>query len=107
MTGRRLQIVWKLSEVISMPSTRPAGKMRTALIAILAACGLMLTCNAQKPVTQKTQPEYDLLITGGHIIDGSGSPWYEGDVAVKGGRIAAVGRLVNASAKRVINAKGL
>jgi len=90
-----------------MPSTRSAGKMRAALIAILAACGLMLTCNAQKPVTQKTQPEYDLLITGGHIVDGSGSPWYEGDVAVKGGRIAAVGRLVNARAKRVINATGL
>jgi len=43
----------------------------------------------------------------GHIIDGSGSPWYQGEVAVKGGKIAAVGRLVNPTARRVIDATGL
>ena len=32
--------------------------------------------------------QYDLLIVHGHIIDGSGSPWFEGSVAVKDGRIA-------------------
>jgi len=51
--------------------------------------------------------QYDLLIVGGHIIDGSGSPWFEGSVAVKDGKIADVGRLVNATASRVIDAKGL
>jgi len=53
------------------------------------------------------EPQYDLLIVGGHIIDGSGSPWFEGSVAVKDGKIADVGRLVNATASRVIDAKGL
>ena len=33
---------------------------------------------------------YDLIIRDGHIIDGTGSPWYAGDVAVKDGRIAAI-----------------
>jgi N-acyl-D-amino-acid deacylase len=52
-------------------------------------------------------PEFDLLITHGHIIDGTGSPWFEGSVAIQGGRIAAVGRLVHPTARRVIDATGL
>src|ERR1700748_2630010 len=50
---------------------------------------------------------YDLLIRNGHIYDGTGSPWYQGDVAIKDGHIAAIGRLGGASAKRVIDAHGL
>lgn len=52
-------------------------------------------------------PQYDLLIVGGHIVDGSGSPWFEGSVAVKDGRIVDVGRLPNATARQVIDAAGL
>jgi dihydroorotase/N-acyl-D-amino-acid deacylase len=53
------------------------------------------------------EPRYDLLIINGHILDGSGSPWFEGSVAIKDGRIAAVGRLPRATARRVIDAQGL
>ena len=53
------------------------------------------------------QSVYDLLIINGHILDGSGSPWFEGSVAVKDGKIAAVGRLPNVAAQRVIDAGGL
>ncbi|MGH9430848.1 MAG: N-acyl-D-amino-acid deacylase family protein [Terriglobia bacterium] len=53
------------------------------------------------------EPQYDLLIVHGHIIDGSGSPWYEGSVAVKGGKIVAAGRLIHPTARRVIDAAGL
>ncbi|HET7840999.1 MAG TPA: amidohydrolase family protein, partial [Terriglobia bacterium] len=53
------------------------------------------------------QTEYDLLVVNAHIVDGSGSPWYEGSVAVKDGKIAAVGRLPGARAKRTIDAHGL
>src|SRR5437588_9955787 len=49
---------------------------------------------------------YDLLIRNGHIIDGAGNPWFAGDVAVSGDRIAAVGDLRNAHAKREIDARG-
>jgi N-acyl-D-amino-acid deacylase len=50
---------------------------------------------------------YDLVIRNGHIIDGTGSPWYSGDIAIRGGRIAALGKLDGASAKRTIDAHGM
>lgn len=50
---------------------------------------------------------YDLIIRNGHIIDGTGSPWYAGDIAIQDGRIAAIGLLDTAPAKRRIDAHGL
>ncbi len=50
--------------------------------------------------------DYDLVIRGGRIVDGTGNPWFNGDVAIRGDRIAAVGR-VEGTADREINAKGL
>jgi N-acyl-D-amino-acid deacylase len=50
---------------------------------------------------------YDLLILNGRIIDGTGSPWFAGNVAVRGDRIAAVGSLVGAQAHDTIDATGL
>src|SRR5262249_39839742 len=52
-------------------------------------------------------PLYDLLIRNGRIIDGTGDPWYAGDVAIRGDRIVAIGKLRNAKAKRVIDATGM
>ncbi|HWC96487.1 MAG TPA: D-aminoacylase [Candidatus Sulfopaludibacter sp.] len=48
--------------------------------------------------------DYDLLIRNGRVIDGSGNAWFRADVAVKDGRIAAVGRLTGATAARTIDA---
>ncbi len=50
-------------------------------------------------------PSFDLVITKGHIIDGTGSPWYSADVGIKAGRIAAIGNLRSASAKQFIDAQ--
>jgi len=50
--------------------------------------------------------EFDLLIRNGKVVDGSGNPWLYADVAVKGDRIAHVGR-IEGTAKREIDAKGL
>ena len=36
---------------------------------------------------------FDIVITNGHIVDGTGSPWYSGDVGIRDGRIAAIGNL--------------
>jgi dihydroorotase/N-acyl-D-amino-acid deacylase len=49
---------------------------------------------------------FDLIITNGHIIDGTGSPWYSGDVGIRDGRIAAIGNLSGAPSSRTIDAKG-
>src|SRR6202162_1328307 len=49
---------------------------------------------------------FDLIIANGHIIDGTGSPWYSADVGIRDGRIAAIGRLGLASAQRRTAAAG-
>ena len=56
--------------------------------------------------TSAQTPTYEVLIRGGRIVDGTGAPWYAGDVAVAGGRIAAIGRLDRATARQVIDATG-
>jgi len=50
---------------------------------------------------------YSIVIKGGRIVDGSGNPWFQGDVAVDGDRIAKVGALGKYEAEKVIDAKGL
>lgn len=52
-------------------------------------------------------PQYDILITNGKIIDGTGNSWYYGSVAVKDGKIVAIGRNVSGSAKKTIDVAGL
>ena len=49
---------------------------------------------------------FDLVITNGHIIDGTGSPWYSGDIGIRGGKIAAIGNLSQAPRARTIDANG-
>jgi dihydroorotase/N-acyl-D-amino-acid deacylase len=51
-------------------------------------------------------PPFDLVIRNGRIVDGTGSPWYSGDVGIRDGRIAAIGRLDGAGATRTVDAGG-
>jgi N-acyl-D-aspartate/D-glutamate deacylase len=53
------------------------------------------------------EPAYDLVIRNGRVIDGTGNPWFHGDVAIRGDRIAAVGRVPPGAGRREIDAKGL
>jgi dihydroorotase/N-acyl-D-amino-acid deacylase len=55
----------------------------------------------------QAQPSFDIIISGGRVVDGTGAPWFAGDVGITSDRIAAIGRLGDASAKRRIDARGL
>ncbi len=48
--------------------------------------------------------DYDVLIRNARVIDGSGNPWFRADVGVRDGRIAAVGKLANATAYKTVDA---
>src|ERR1700687_4029999 len=51
--------------------------------------------------------DFDLLIRGGRIVDGTGNPSFLGDVAIRGNRIVAMGQLKSLTAKGVLEANGL
>ena len=51
--------------------------------------------------------QFDTVIRNGHIVDGTGSPWYSADIGIRNGRIAAIGSFPHAQAKAVIDASGL
>lgn len=53
------------------------------------------------------QPSYDYIITGARIVDGTGAPWFVGDIGISGDHITAIGDLRAATAKQRIDAAGL
>ncbi len=75
------------------------------------AVGEVAAAAYDAPVESEPQNQsgtvYDVLIRNGKLIDGSGNPWISADVAINGDRIAAIGNLRDAKAKRVIDASGL
>jgi N-acyl-D-amino-acid deacylase len=52
-------------------------------------------------------PPFDVLITGGRIVDGTGAPWFRSDVAIAGDRIVAMGQLDGRPARQTVDATGL
>jgi N-acyl-D-amino-acid deacylase len=71
-----------------------------ALAALLALCSFAL-------VGPETASLDDLVFEGGRVVDGTGAPWFVADVAVRDGRIVAVGHLDKRAARRRIDARGL
>src|SRR5271163_1370133 len=61
---------------------------------------------ATRPLPAQSPTTFDLVIANGHIIDGTGSPWYSGDVGIRDGKVAAIGNLTAAPRKRTIDAAG-
>jgi len=75
--------------------------MRFAAICVLL-CSLASPAFAQSSAAEP----FDIVIIDGHIIDGTGSPWYSGQIGIRGGHIAAIGILDSAPRKQTIDAKG-
>jgi len=71
--------------------------------ASLSVCALLLFCSVSLAASLDG---FDIVIVNGHIIDGAGSPWYSGDIGIRGGKIAAIGNLSGAPRTRTIDAQG-
>ena len=71
---------------------------RLALAFLLILSAFTFAAAADRP--------FDLVITNGHIVDGTGSPWYSGDIGIRDGRIAAIGNLSATERNRTVDAKG-
>jgi dihydroorotase/N-acyl-D-amino-acid deacylase len=78
---------------------------------LVAAIGLSPGAVCAPGLAAQTEPAgapaYDVIIRNGRIMDGAGNPWVSGDIGLRGERIAAIGNLAGATAKRTIDASGL
>src|SRR3989475_1610560 len=80
---------------------------RELRIHLLAAILLVSGAHVSWAQASASSTAFDIVITNGHIIDGTGSPWYSGDLGIRGGKIAAIGDLADAPRKRSIDAHGM
>jgi N-acyl-D-amino-acid deacylase len=81
--------------------------MRKSLLAVILAA---LACARTAPSPSPAPTSYETVISGGKIVDGTGNPWFYGDIGIVGDRIVRVtpaGMLRNARAYRQIDARGL
>src|SRR5947207_2186397 len=77
---------------------------------VIGAIGAVLVtvCYTLTVFAQEDQNDaYDVIIKNGRIIDGSGNPWVSGDLAIRGDRIAKIGKLNGANSKRIVDARNL
>jgi N-acyl-D-amino-acid deacylase len=69
---------------------------------LLLAAGLLAAAGG----ASNREAPFELLIVGARIVDGTGGPWYRGDIGIREGRIARIGKLAGAPAARVVDAAG-
>jgi len=80
--------------------------MQKRTLLLLALLVVVATLSSSRRAASASA-EFDLIVSGGRVMDGTGNPWFKADVAVKDGRIAEIGRIDSSRAARVIDAKGL
>jgi dihydroorotase/N-acyl-D-amino-acid deacylase len=86
------------------PEMKPRMKIIFLIAGIITAGISAQSQSALRPAPPMEM--FDVVIARGHIVDGTGSPWYSGDVGIRNGKIAAIGDLSAAPRKRTINALG-
>jgi dihydroorotase/N-acyl-D-amino-acid deacylase len=93
--------------MVSVPLDDPDAAQKIAGEALGEIAAAAYDAPLAPETKQAVDTGYDVVITNGSIIDGSGNPWVSGDIAIRGDRIVAIGKLDGSRAKRVIDAKGL
>jgi dihydroorotase/N-acyl-D-amino-acid deacylase len=81
--------------------------MRTAALCLLMLSSVVLLAQSLAGATAGQGEAFDTVIVNGHIIDGTGSPWYSGQVGIRAGHVAAIGNLETAPRKQTIDARGM
>jgi len=78
------------------------------MVTIRRASALLLLSLLSRSATAQARPgeRFDILITGGRVLDGSGNPWIRADIGIRGDRLAAIGDLRGSSAGKRIDARG-
>lgn len=76
------------------------------VLGVVAALGGVMASRLGAQEAAASHAGYDIVIRNGHIIDGTGSPWYSGDIGIRDGKVAAIGDLAGAQAKQTIDAAG-
>ena len=71
-----------------------------------AAAGDVCAPVSRIPRPSAQQTEFDIVIRGGRIVDGSGNPWFLADIGVRDGRIAAIARKLPPGGGRIVDATG-
>jgi N-acyl-D-amino-acid deacylase len=79
--------------------------MRFARTTAAGAAIIFSVCLAARPAAQR--PRYDVVIANGRIVDGTGAPWFRGDIAIAGDRIAAIGAIGDRGGATVVDASDL
>ena len=77
------------------------------VIGIASILFALTACQPAAPPASAGDPVFDVLITGGRVVDGTGAPWFRADVGIVGDRIAAIGQLAGREAKNHITANDL
>lgn len=86
-------------------------RLRMAVAALIALSILFVAAVRMRSASRQNAnaadaEAYDVIIRGGHILDGTGNPWYAADIGIRGDKIAAIGKLDHANAKKVVDAVG-
>jgi dihydroorotase/N-acyl-D-amino-acid deacylase len=81
-------------------------KKSIAFVCAAVVAAFVITARIDPDTTYAQAGPYDLVIRNARIIDGTGSPWYRGDIAVRGDTIAEIAPTITENAKQVIDARG-
>src|SRR6202171_2906850 len=86
--------------------SQPDGEVMTPRISLALTIAIVLLTSLLPFASSAAPPEYDIIIRNGRVVDGTGRPAFSADVAIKSDRVASIGNLRGARAKRTVDARG-